>query len=739
MTTKTVEMEWGGRTLRFSTGKLARQANSAVVCEYGNSAVLATVGMTDQPVSANFLPLRVDFEEKMYAVGRIPGGFFKREGRPSDEAILVSRRIDRPIRPLLPHGLRHDVQVIATPLSAENETSIELISMIGASAAMSASSVPFGGPLGIAQIGRLDGEFIVNPTFQQVADGDMSLVIAATRKGINMIELQGLQVTESVVAQAFELAFAEALKIMDFIESFASDLDVERPEITIWAPRQGIVDAVREKAYDRVAGIIEMPDKKQRERTLRALQAELAASLADEFDSPSNDIEGAIADIMGERLKKAVLDEGRRLDGRAFDQTRDITCDVTLFPRVHGSALFQRGDTQCLTITTLGAIRDQRMVRTLEQEEYERYMHHYNFPPFSTGEVRPMRSPGRREIGHGFLAQKALEAVLPAEEDFPYTIRLVSEALESNGSTSMAATCGSTLSLMDAGVPIKAPVAGISIGLVWDGPERYQLLTDIQGIEDFEGYMDFKVAGTRLGITAIQMDTKTDGLPINILVESLEQARVARNQILDIMAETIPYPHTELSPYAPRMFTIHIDPAKIGSVIGPGGRVVRKFQEEFSVEIDIRDDGTIYVFGEDSDKAEAARQAIADMNREIQVGEVFTGRVVSTVAFGAFVEILPGREGLLHISNIAWERVEQTEDVLKPGDMVEVKVLEVDDEGKLRLSRKDLLPKPEGYVERPPREGGREGGGGSRGGSRDGGGRGGRDGGRPHGGGGGRR
>jgi polyribonucleotide nucleotidyltransferase len=731
-------MEWAGRTLRFETGRLARQANSAVVCEYGNSAVLATVGMTDQPVSANFLPLRVDFEEKMYAVGRIPGGFFKREGRPSDEAILVSRRIDRPIRPLLPSGLRHDVQIIATPLSAENETSIELISMIAASAAMSASSVPFDGPMGVAQIGRLDGEFIVNPSFQQVSEGDMSLVVVGTRKGIIMLELQAEQVLESVVAEAMELGFAQCIKIMDLIEEFTSGLGIEKPEVALWAPRPEIVDAVRSSAYDRIAAAIELPDKKQRERTLREIEADLASSLAETFDAPQNDIQGAVADIMAERLKKAVLDEGRRLDGRAFDQTRDITAEVGLFRRVHGSALFQRGDTQVMTITTLGAIRDQRMVRTLEQEEYQRFMHHYNFPPFSTGEVRPMRAPGRREIGHGFLAQNALEPVLPPEDDFPYTIRLVSEALESNGSTSMAAACGATLSLMDAGVPIKAPVAGISIGLVWDGPDRYQLLTDIQGIEDFEGYMDFKVAGTRLGITAIQMDTKTDGLPMNLLVESLEQACAARIQILDIMAETIPYPRTELSTYAPRMFALHIDPAKIGSVIGPGGRVVRKMQEDFAVEIDIRDDGTVYIFGVDSEKADAAREAIADLTREVQVGEVFTGRVVSTLAFGAFVEILPGREGLLHISNLAWEHVDKTEDVVKVGDMVEVKVLEVDDEGKLRLSRKDLLPKPEGYTERPrePRRegGGREGGGregGRSGGGRDGGGR---DGGRPRGG-----
>ncbi|MCD6352373.1 MAG: polyribonucleotide nucleotidyltransferase, partial [Armatimonadetes bacterium] len=630
---------------------------------------------------------------------------FRREGRPSDEAILTGRRIDRPIRPLLPSGLRHEVQIIATPLSAEHGSSVDVVSMLASSVAMSLSSAPFSGPLGIVQIGRHGGETIVNPSFEEIEEGEMALLVAATREGIVMIELQGKQVPENVVAEGLQLGFEQCQVVIDAIEPFIEQNAKPTGDFELWEPRPEIRAAV-EAERDRLVAALDNPIRRERQEATRELVDDLVARLSEQYDDPKPDIEAVVADLTGEHLKYVVLEEGRRVDGRAFEEIRPVSCEVGLLPRVHGSGLFQRGETQVLTITTLGATTDQRLVRTLEEEDYERFMHHYNFPPFSVGETRPLRAPSRRDIGHGALAQSALHPVLPEEDEFPYTIRLVSEVLESNGSTSMAATCGSTLALMDAGVPIKAPVAGISIGLVWDGPERYQLLTDIQGLEDFEGYMDFKVAGTRLGITAIQMDTKTQGLPVELLAKALEQAREARVHILDIMAETLPYPRTELSPYAPRMFSIHVDREKIGLVIGPGGRTVRGIQDEYDVEIDVHDDGTVYVFGTDGTKVERAKKTIEDLTRDVEVGEVFTGKVVSVMPFGAFVEILPGREGLLHISHLAWEHVDKTEDVVKVGDEVEVKVIEVDPEGKIRLSRKELLPKPENYRERRPREGG---------------------------------
>jgi polyribonucleotide nucleotidyltransferase len=693
MASQAVAMEWAGRTLELSTGLLARQADAAVVCRYGDTMALATVGVSEEPTEDSILPLRVDFEEKMYAVGRIPGGFFRREGRPSDEAVLTARRIDRPIRPLLPPGLRHEVQVITTPLSADPKASIDLVAMLAASAAMSVSCVPFAGPLGVVQVGRVNGELVINPSFDQVEEGDLALLLALTHQGVVMVEMQGKQVAESVVVAAMEKALAEGQRILALLEQFQEQAGKEKAALSEWQPRPEIAAGVREQR-DAIVASLELPSKLDRHQALRQIIKQLQTSLSEQFQAPERDIEATVAEITRERLKQVVLEEKRRFDGRAFDEVRPVSCQVGLLPRAHGSGLFQRGETQVLTITTLGATTDQRLVRTLEEVDYERFMHHYNFPPFSVGEVRPLRAPSRREVGHGALVQHALEAVLPSEEEFPYTIRLVSEVLESNGSTSMAAVCGSTLALMDAGVPIRAPVAGISIGLVWERADRYQLLTDIQGIEDFEGDMDFKIAGTRLGTTAMQMDTKQHGLPLPILTEALEQARTARLQILDVMAETLPYPRSELAPHAPRLFVVHIDPDKVGLVIGPGGRVVRRLQERHDVEIDIQDDGVVYIFGHDGEKAEQARQAIIDLTREVQVGEVFTGRVVAVQPFGAFVEILPGREGLLHISQLAWEHVEKTEDIVKPGDLVQVKVIEVDPEGRIRLSRKELLPRP---------------------------------------------
>ncbi len=688
-----VSCDFAGRPLTIETGRLARQTDASVLVTYGETIVLVTVVVSAEPTNLDFLPLRVDFEEKMYAVGRIPGGFFKREGRPSTGAILTCRKTDRPIRPLLPAGLRHDVQVIATALSAENQNSVDLVTMTGASAAMHLSSLPFAGPFATAQIGREDDQFIINPSFEQLQASDLDLLICNTADGILMAEMEGHQVPEEVITEGIKLAQEATTPVLGIMEELREQAGRPKRDYPLWEPRPEITDYVREHVGPQLDEALQIADKMERQTRIREIRRQVVEELAETYPEPQSDVRVAIDELNGEKMKKVILEENRRIDGRDFQQIRPISCEVGLLPRTHGSGLFTRGETQVLTTTTLGPVHDQKLVRTLEEEEYKRFMHHYNFPPFCVGETRALRGPARREIGHGNIGQKALESMLPPEKEFPYTIRLVSEVLESNGSSSMAGVCGSTLALMDAGVEITAPVAGIAVGLIYESDDNYALLTDIQGIEDHAGHMDFKVAGTRTGINVLHLDMKVPGLPPTILAEGLEQARAARLQILDEMAKVLPCPRTELSRYAPRMYALQIPRDAIGLVIGPGGKQIRALQDTYEVEIDIEDDGTVFIFGINSEKAQQAYEHIRQMTREIEVGEVFTGTVVNTTAFGAFVEISPGREGLIHISHLAWEHVNRTEDVVKSGDEVKVKVIDIDDQGKIRLSRKELLPR----------------------------------------------
>lgn len=712
-----ISVEFAGRPIKFQVGKLAQLADASVVVTYGETMVLATCGVTPEPVEADFLPLRVDFEEKMYAVGRIPGGFFKREGRPSDEAVIVSRKIDRPIRPLLPSGLRHEVQVIVTPLSAENENVVDVVAMIAGAAAVHLSSAPFDGPVAAARVAYLNGEFIVNPSYEQCCQAKLDIVVAVGPYGIVQIEMQGDQADEELIVQALKLGEEACIPVQTALEELRQVAGKPKREMFIWEPRSEIVTFVKENYAARICEIVLNADKLDRQTRLDALQKEIVSALAEQYEKPEADVQVAFELIIKDYLKYLAFQEQRRADGRGLHEIRPVSAEVGLLPRAHGSGLFTRGLTQVLTVTTLGAVSDQRLVRTLEEEEYKRFMHHYNFPPFSTGEVRPLRPAGRREIGHGMLVTKALERVLPPEDEFPYTIRLVSEVLQANASTSMAAVCGSTLALMDAGVPIKAPVAGISIGLI-QSDNDYRLIVDLEAIEDFMGEMDLKVAGTREGVNAIQMDTKTKGISAELLAEGLQLAKEARLKVLDVMAEAIPYPRPELSRYAPRMMSLTINRDQIGLLIGPGGRNIRRLQDEYEVTIDIEDDGTVLIFGSDPQKVEQARQIIYDLTREIQIGEIFEGKVIGITDFGAFVEILPGRDGLVHISHLSWDRVGKTEDVVRVGDTLRVKVIDVDAEGRIRLSHKELLPKPSEGTRRESRPDGRGGGSGSvRGGS----------------------
>jgi polyribonucleotide nucleotidyltransferase len=712
-------------------GKLAQLADAAVVVSYGDTVVLATVCVTESPMEVDFLPLRVDFEEKMYAVGRIPGGFFKREGRPSEEATLICRKIDRPLRPLLPSGLRNDVQVIVNPLSAENANSVDIVAMIAGAAAMHLSSVPFDGPMSAARVGRVNGEYIVSPSFEQQSEAELDVVVAVGPNGLVQMEMDGAEIPEDAVVEATRLAMEACEPVRAAIEELRQLAGKPKGDYPLWEPRPEILQYLRDNYTTRLQEAVLSMDKLGRDREISALRKQAIAELSETFERPNPDVAEGVEIILKEYLKKLAMVEGKRADGRALDEIRDLSAEVGFLPRVHGSGLFTRGATQVLTTTTLGAVSDQRMVRTLEEEEYTPFMHHYNFPPFSTGEVRGLRGTGRREIGHGSLAKKALERVLPPPEDFPYTIRLVSEVLQANASTSMAAVCGSTLALMDAGVPIKAPVAGISVGLIYEDAENYRLLSDMQALEDFMGGMDFKVAGTRTGVNCIQMDTKTDGVSLVLVAEALQMARTARLQVLDVMAEALPYPREELSRYAPRMLALIVDKEQIGLIIGPGGRNIRKLQDMYAVQIDIEDDGTVRIFGENAEGVQSARDIIFDLTRTVEIGEVFEGTVTSTTDFGAFVELLPGREGLVHISHLSWDHVNKTTDVVSAGDKMEVKVIDVDSDGKIRLSRKELLPRPPGAVDsgsggRP--SGGRPSGGGGRsgGGSRPSGGGGGR-------------
>ncbi|PSR27676.1 polyribonucleotide nucleotidyltransferase [Sulfobacillus thermosulfidooxidans DSM 9293] len=696
----------GGRTLTLETGKMARQANGSVVVRYGDTVVLVTVVSSREPKeNYDFFPLTVDVEERLYAVGKIPGGYIKREGRPSESAILAARLTDRPIRPLFPEGLRNEVHVVVSILSVDYDHSPEICGMIGVSAALSISDIPFDGPIGAVQVGYVDGQFIINPTAEQEKKSDLKLMIAGTYDAILMIEAGANIVPESVMLDAILFGHEEIRRIIEGVRRFQEIAGKPKADYPLFLPSPELMAATRELAWDKLLEAMRNTDKQQRGADIEQVNKEITQMLLDRFPEEESMIATSLKKVLKEVVRHAIIHDGIRPDGRAFDEIRPISIEVGVLPRVHGTGLFTRGQTQALTAMTLGPLSDQQMLDGIGVEESRRYMHHYNFPPFATGEAGPMRGPNRRAIGHGALAGRALEPVIPSEEEFPYTLRLVSDILESNGSSSMASVCGSTLALMDGGVPISAPVAGIAMGLV-KNDEGMVILTDIQGLEDALGDMDFKVAGTREGVTAIQMDIKIHGLDRQILETALQQAKKARLQILDMIEAVIPEPRKELSLHAPRILTMTIDPDKIRDVIGPGGKTINKIIEstkvgDKKVDIDIQDDGTIYIAAINQDVAQRVQKMIEDLTRSVQVGEVFEGRVTRIMNFGAFVEILPGKEGLVHISQLSYNRVNKVEDVVSVGDMLTVKVIEIDSAGRINLSHKDTLPVPEGYE--PPK------------------------------------
>ncbi|MBQ1770478.1 MAG: polyribonucleotide nucleotidyltransferase [Clostridia bacterium] len=689
------EMQIGGRTLIVETGKYAQQAGGSCLVRCGGTAVLvcATVAKTARE-GVDFLPLSVEFEEKLYSVGKIPGGFIKREGRPSDKAILTSRLIDRPIRPLFPKGFYNDVQVIATVLSVEQDVQPEILAMIGSSVALSISDAPFMGPTGSVAVGMIDGEYILNPDVAQREASRLTLTVAGTRDAVMMVEAGAQEISEEEMLGAILFAHEEIKKIVAFIDGIQAEIGKEKRPVEVYQPDETIDAKVREAATEKVRWSLDTFDRYEREARTEQVNQEIQEMFAEEFPEGSKDIAAVLYNIQKEIVRDKIINHEIRPDGRKYTEIRPIWSEVGLLERTHGSAVFTRGQTQVMTIATLGTIAEAQILDGIGTEESKRYMHQYNMPPYSTGETRPVRSPGRREIGHGALAERALLPVLPSEEEFPYCMRLVSEVISSNGSTSQASICASTLALMDAGVPIKKPVAGVAMGLIKDTSNgNIAIMTDIQGLEDFLGDMDFKVAGTRDGITAIQMDIKIKGIDREILTRALEQARQGRLFILDRMAETLAEPRENLSPYAPRIISFSINPDKIREVIGTGGKVINKIIADTGVKIDIDDDGTVFIASTDEASAAEAKRIIDGIVKDIEVGDVIYGTVVGIKDFGAFVNLKPGTDGLLHISRIAKERIAKVEDVLNIGDQVLVRVIDIDAKtGKISLTRKDLLP-----------------------------------------------
>jgi len=690
---KQVEMTLGGRPLVLETGRLAKQANAAVTVRYGETVVLCTVTASSEPKDLDFFPLTVNYEEKLYAVGKIPGGFIKREGRPSEKAILSSRLTDRPIRPLFPEGFRNDVQIVNLVMSVDQDCSPEIAAMIGTSAALSISDVPFNGPIGGVIVGRIDGQFIINPTVEQEAASDIFVVVAGTRDAIMMVEAEANEVPESVMLEAIMFGHDEIRNIVAAIEELQSSAGKEKMAVKLHAVDASVNEAVRAYAAERLNEAIRIPEKHARQDAIDTINAETVAHFDEVYaETPDlmDDVKEVLYDIVKEEVRRLITHEKVRPDGRALSEIRPIECDTALLPRTHGSGLFTRGQTQALSICTLGALGDVQILDGISPEESKRFMHHYNFPPFSVGEARPLRAPGRREIGHGALGERALSKVIPPESEFPYTIRLVSEVLESNGSTSQASICASTLALMDAGVPIKAPVAGIAMGLIKDG-DHFSILSDIQGMEDHLGDMDFKVAGTAAGVTAIQMDIKIDGIDRAILTQALDQAREGRMFILGKMLDVMSEPRKNLSKYAPKIMTLRINPDKIRDVIGAGGKIINKIIEETGVKIDIEQDGMVYIASSNEEMNQKARSIIEGIVKEVVIGEIYLGTVKRIEKFGAFVEILPNKDGLVHISQVSTERIAKIEDVLKIGDQITVKVTEIDQQGRINLSRKAVL------------------------------------------------
>ncbi|WP_036736386.1 polyribonucleotide nucleotidyltransferase [Paenibacillus zanthoxyli] len=690
---KRVEMQLGGRTLVLETGRLAKQANAAVMVRYGDTSVLCTVTASSEPKDLDFFPLTVNYEERLYAVGKIPGGFIKREGRPSEKAILSSRLTDRPIRPLFPEGFRNDVQVLNLVMSVDQDCSPEIAAMIGTSAALSISDVPFSGPIGGVVVGRIDGQFIVNPTIAQQEVSDIYLVVAGTKDAIMMVEAEANEVPEEIMLEAIMFGHEEIRSIVAKIEELVQIAGKEKMTVKLHAVNAEVNTEVRAYAQERLVEAVKIAEKHARQDAIDAVNNETVEYFTEKYiETPEliGDVKEVLHDIVKEEVRRLITHDKVRPDGRKLSEIRPIECDTSLLPRTHGSGLFTRGQTQALSVCTLGALGDVQILDGIDLTETKRFMHHYNFPPFSVGEARPLRAPGRREIGHGALGERALSKVIPNETEFPYTIRLVSEVLESNGSTSQASICASTLAMMDAGVPIKAPVAGVAMGLIKDG-EHVSILTDIQGMEDHLGDMDFKVAGTAEGVTAIQMDIKIDGIDRQILQEALEQAKEGRMFILSKMMEAISKPRESLSQYAPKIIILQINPDKIRDVIGAGGKIINKIIEETGVKIDIEQDGRVFIASSNEEMNQKARSIIEGIVREVEVGEIYVGTVKRIEKFGAFVEILPGKDGLVHISQLSTERVGKVEDVVAIGDTITVKVTEIDQQGRVNLSRKAVL------------------------------------------------
>ncbi len=683
-----------GRELTIETGEMAQLSNGSVLVRYGDTVVMANVTASKKPRDGvDFFPLSVDYEEKLYSVGKIPGGFLRREGKPSDKAILTSRVIDRPIRPLFPKDYRNDVSIVTTVMSVDIDNSPEIAAMIGASAALSISDIPFAGPIGGVSVGLVDDEFIINPNLEQRGKSRLQLTVAGTKEKVVMIEAGASEVKEDVMFDAIVYAHEEIKKICDFIQTMVDEIGKPKHEYISADINHDHYDAVKAYAYDKVCEAIDTDDKTVRDANMAVVTDDVVAHFAEEIPELEAEIGEILYKLQKEIVRKWLIKDHRRVDGRGILEIRPLSSRVGILPRVHGSGLFSRGQTQVLTVATLGALRDEQMLDGIDECASKRYMHHYNFPSYSVGETKPSRGPGRREIGHGALAERALEPVIPSKEEFPYAIRLVSEVLSSNGSTSQGSVCGSTLALMDAGVPIKAPVAGISCGLVTDGDD-YLTMVDIQGLEDFYGDMDFKVAGTKEGITAIQMDIKIDGLTYDIIKQALQQTRDARYHIIDeVLLKAIEAPRTELSPYAPKIVTMQIHPDKIREVIGTGGKVIQKIIADTGVQIDIEDDGSIFILSPDSAAADKAVKIIEGIVAEPEVGKTYFGKVMRIMDFGAFVEFLPGKEGLVHISKLDNKRVEKVEDVVSVGDEIIVKLIEIDKMGRINLSRKDALPK----------------------------------------------
>ena len=689
---KTFETTFAGRPLQVETGKMCGLSNGSCMVRYGETVVLCNVTASKKPRDGiDFFPLSVDFEEKLYSVGRIPGSFLKREGRPTDKAVLASRLVDRPIRPLFPKDMRNDVSVVMTVLSTDPDFSPEIVGMIGTSIAISISDIPWAGPIGGVNVGYVDGEIVINPNSAQRQNGDMLVTVAATSKKVVMIEAGANEVTEDVMLAGITKAHEEIKEIIKFIDSIVAEIGKPKFAFESMEVDHDLFEAIKSFAIDKVKHALDTDDKNVRDARFAPVADEVTTKFAAEYPDLAAQIPEALYKLQKYVVRRWLLDEGKRVDGRGIDEIRPLSAEVGLLPRVHGSGLFTRGQTQVLTITTLGQVRDAQILDGIDEADSKRYMHQYNFPSYSVGETRPSRGPGRREIGHGALAERALEPVIPPVDQFPYAIRIVSEVLSSNGSTSQGAICASTLSLMDAGVPIKAPVAGISCGLITEG-DRFMTMVDIQGVEDFFGDMDFKVGGTHKGITAIQVDIKNDGLTPEVIAEALEKCRKARLYILDeVMAKAIAEPRKELSKYAPKMLNIKIEVDKIREVIGQGGKVIQKICAECDVKIDVEEDGNVYVSSIDIENARRAIRVIQTIVMDPEVGALYKGRVTRLMNFGAFVEIAPGKEGLVHISKLDTKRVEKVEDVVSVGDEVVVKVTEIDQQGRVNLSRRDAL------------------------------------------------